>query len=200
MKLRIQTLSRPSLPPTWLAGWQSAGEQASQYWKQLSARERRLLRAMGLFVMAAAFFAIALRPAWRQIAQWQDQLPQLRVQAAAVDSLVQEAQALKREQGSRIPAADMQEALRSSLARAGWGGTAQVDKLEDGKAWRIAFDGISPTALFDWVAYAPGLLHLRVDQAHIVRPRDALGRPIPARVSGTLRLHDNDATAAGGRP
>jgi general secretion pathway protein M len=54
--------------------------------------------------------------------------------------------------------------------------------------------------LFDWLAYAPALLHLHVDQAHIVRPRDALGRPIPARASGTLRLRDSEATAPGSRP
>jgi general secretion pathway protein M len=187
------------LPPAWLAGWQTAGEQASRHWKQLSPRERRLARGLAAVVIAAMLFAIALRPAWREVARWQDDLPRLRVQAAAVDALVQEAQALKREQGNRIADAAMQDALRSSLARAALGATPQVDRLEDGKGWRVAFDGVSPAALFDWLAYAPGLLRLRIVQVRIVRPRDSLGRPVPARASGTLQLRGADDPANGSR-
>jgi general secretion pathway protein M len=199
LKPRAHRLPRPALPPAWLAGWHKASEQASRHWKQLSPRERRLARALAAVVMVAMLFAIALRPAWREVARWQDELPRLRVQAAAVDALVQEAQSLKREQGNRIPDAAMQDALRSSLARAALGATPQVDRLEDGKGWRVAFDGVSPAALFDWLAYAPGLLHLRIVQVRIVRPRDSLGRPVPARASGTLQLRGADDAAKGSR-
>lgn len=190
---------RTLLPPAWLARWRKAAEQASQYWQQLTPRERRLVRVLGGVLAAAAFFAAGLRPAWRDIERWQDELPRLRAQAAAVDALVQEAQALKREQGRQIPAADMEEALRASLARAGLGGTQQVEKTDNGKAWSVAFEDASPAALFDWLAHAPALLRLRVAQVRIVRPRDSLGRPIPARASGTLQLRNADDGPAGGR-
>jgi general secretion pathway protein M len=199
MKPRIPRLPRPALPPAWLAGWQTAGEQASQHWKQLTARERHLLSGLAAIVIAAALFAIALRPAWREVARWQDDLPALRIQAAAVDALVQEAQALKREQGNRISDAAMLDALRTSLARAALGGTLQVGRLEDDKGWRVTVDGVSPAALFDWLAYAPALLHLHIVQVRMVRPRDSLGRPIPARVSSTLQLRDADDAANGSR-
>ncbi|WP_083229039.1 type II secretion system protein GspM [Bordetella sp. H567] len=191
---------RPLLPPAWIAGWHKAREQASQYWKQRAPRERRLLRAMGAVLIAAALFTIGLRPAWRTIERWQDELPRLRAQAATVDALIQEAQALKREQGHRIPASDMEEALRASLARAALGGTQHVEKTEDGKGWRVTFDDASPAALFDWLAHAPAPLHLRIAQARIARPSDSLGRLIPARASGTLQLRNADDAADGNRP
>lgn len=188
---------RPLLPPAWAAAWHKAADQAAQYWKQLAPRERRLLRAMAVVIAAAALYMIALRPAWRDIYRWQDELPRLRAQAATIDALVQEAQALKREQGRRIPANDMEEALRASLTRAGLGGTQRIEKAEDGKGWRIVFDDASPAALFDWLAHAPALLHLRIARAHIARPSDALGRLIPARASGTLQLRNADDTGNG---
>ncbi|HTK00734.1 MAG TPA: type II secretion system protein GspM [Bordetella sp.] len=199
MKSRAYRLPRPVLPPAWLANWQKHNDQAAQYWKQLSPRERRLVRMMGGFLLAAALFAIALRPAWRDIERWRDDLPHLRAQAATIDALVQEAQALKREQGHRIAAKDMEDALRGSLSHAALGGTQHIDKLDDGKGWQVAFDDAAPAALLDWLAHAPAFLHLRLVQAHITRPRDSLGRPIPARASGTLQLRDASDAANGGR-
>lgn len=199
MKSSTHRVPRPLVPAAWTAGWRKAADQASQYWKQLAPRERRLLRAMGAVLAAAALFTIGLRPAWRDIERWQDELPRLRTQAATVDALVREAQALKREQGHRIPATDMEDALRASLARAGLGGTQHVEKADDGKGWRVAFEDASPAALFDWLAHAPALLHLRIAQARIARPSDSLGRFIPARASGTLQLRNADDTANEGR-
>ncbi|CAM3358349.1 General secretion pathway protein GspM [Bordetella sputigena] len=199
MKARVRTLPRPTLPPALLARGQAARQHAASYWTRLSTRERRLVRALAGVIVAALLFTIALRPALRDIAQWQDELPRLRTQAAAIDALVQEAQALKREQGKRIAANDMEDALRASLARGGLGGTLQVDRLEDGKRWRIAFEGVSAAALFDWLAHAPAQLHLRLAQVKLARPRDSLGRPVPAHVSGSLQLRDGGAPDHGGR-
>ncbi|ANN74327.1 type II secretion system protein GspM [Bordetella bronchialis] len=200
MKVSARRAPRLLLPAPLLARCRDTAERASRYWTRLTPRERRLLRALGAILTAAAVFALGLRPAWRDIERWRDELPRLRAQAAAVDALVQEARALKREQGNRIPARDMEEALRASLARAALGGTQQVGKTPDDKAWRIAFDDASPAALFDWLAHAPAFLHLRVVQVHIVRPRDSLGRPIPARATGTLVLRDAGDAAIGARP
>lgn len=200
MKPRTLRSGRPGLPPAWVARWDAAREQAARHLDALSPRERRLLRGLTAAVAAAALFVIGLRPAWRDIARWQEELPQLRAQAAAVDALAQEAQALKREQGGRIPENAMQDGLRASLARAALGGSQRVDALEDGAGWRVAFDGASPAALFDWLAHAPGRLHLRVVQVRIDRPRDSLGRPVPARASGAVQLRNADAAANRGRP
>jgi general secretion pathway protein M len=199
MKSRTFRLPRPALPPAWLAGWQTARERASQQWNPLTTRERHLLRGLAAIVIAVALFAIALRPAWRDVAQWQDELPALRIRAAAVDALVQEARALKREQGNRISDAAMRDALRTSLAHAALGGTPQVGRLENDKGWQVTVDGVSPGALFDWLAYAPAFLHLHIVQVRMVRPRDSLGRPIPARVSATLQLRNADDPANGSR-
>jgi general secretion pathway protein M len=184
----------------WLAGWRTSVEQARQHWIQLSTRERRLLRALAVAVLAVGLYVIAWRPAWHDIARWQDELPQLRAQAAAVDALVQEAQALKREEGHRIPAAAMEEALKTSLEHAALVGTQRVDRLENSTGWRVAFDGVSAVALFDWLAHAPGLLHLRLAEVRIMRPRDALGRPVAARASGTVQLRDGDPAAGASPP
>ncbi len=63
----------------------------------------------------------------------------------------------------------------------------------------MAFDDASPAALFDWLAHAPALLHLRIAQARIVRPSDSLGRLIPARAAGTLQLRNAGEAANGAR-
>ncbi|OZI20994.1 hypothetical protein CAL26_26490 [Bordetella genomosp. 9] len=200
MTARMRNLQRPALPPALLARWLAARQHAAAYWTGLSMRERRLVRGLGGVIVAALLFLVALRPALRDIAQWQDELPLLRTQAAAIDALVQEAQALKREQGKRIAANDMEDALRASLAHAGLGTSPQVGKLEDGKRWRVAVEGVTAAALFDWLAHAPAQLHLRVTQVQLLRPRDSLGRPVPTQVSGTLLLRDGDAPAREVRP
>ncbi|ARP84159.1 hypothetical protein CAL12_27335 [Bordetella genomosp. 8] len=200
MTARMRKLQRPVLPPALVARSLAARQHTAAYWTRLSARERRLVRALACVIVAALLFLLALRPALRDIAQWQDELPLLRTQAAAIDALVQEAQALKREQGRRIAANDMEDALRASLARGGLGTTPQVGKLEDGKRWRIAVEGVAAAVLFDWLAHAPAQLHLRVTQVQLLRPRDSLGRPVPAQVSGTLLLRDGDVPAKEARP
>ena len=86
MKARLRTLPRPTLPPALLARWLAARQHAASYWTRLSTRERRLVRVLAGVIVAALIFTAALRPAVRDIAQWQDALPLLRTQAAAIDA------------------------------------------------------------------------------------------------------------------
>lgn len=182
------------------ARWDTARESFQAQWTRATPRERRLLRLLAWVAAAALLYLIALRPAWRDVARWQDELPVLRAQAAAVDALAQEARALRRGQRPGAAPAAVEEALRKSLARAALGDAPRVTALDDGPGWEIAFERVPASALFEWLAQAPGPLRLRVEQARIVRPRDALGKPLPARASGTVQLRPAPAPESGGRP
>ena len=188
MKRLSLALRPPALPAAWTARLQAARDAARGQWVRMTDRERRLVRALGVVLATAAIFLLAVRPAWRDIARWQDELPRLRAQAATVDALVQEAQALRRSQAARVPLSAMEDELRASLERAGLGDSHRIASREDGRSWDVEFENIPTGALFDWLMHGPSLLRLRLEQAHIERPRDALGKPAAARASATVRL------------
>jgi len=187
----------PALPAAWQARWRNARDAAGRQWTRMTERERRLARMLAIVLAAAALFLLMIRPAWRDAARWQAELPRLRAQAATIDALVQETRALRRNQGARVPLPAMEGELRASLEQAALGGSHRVAGQDDGHAWEIRFENVSAGALFDWLMHGPALLRLRLEQARISRPRDALGKPVASRASGSVRLRAAEDPAAG---
>ncbi|MEI2414710.1 type II secretion system protein GspM [Orrella sp. JC864] len=183
-------LRLPALPPAWRQRWQRASEAGAARWKQLSAREQRLVAALGAVLALALAWQLAVQPAWQTVSASGPELTRLRAQAAEVDALVQEAQALQGAVRGRIAPQDMPRELAASLARAGLGAEAAITPVAGSAepAWDYAFEQVPATALFNWISLVPGQLRLSVHSAHIARSKDAAGKPVPARVSGSIRL------------
>lgn len=182
--------ARLRLPPAWRQRRDRLAGQAAARWRQLSPREQALLATLAGLLALVVIWQLAVRPAWRDIAAASSELPRLRAQAAEVDAVVQEALALRGAARGRIPPEAMAAELQASLARAGLDGQHAITPApsEDDPAWDLAFEAVPAAAFFNWLSDVPAQLRVSVRSAEIGRTLDEAGKPVPARVSGTLRL------------
>ncbi len=187
---RLKAARLPALPAAWRTRLDAARHAGAARWKRLSGREQRLLVALATVLLLALLVQWALLPAWQTIQRSGTELTRLRAQAAAVDAVVQEAQALQRAVSGRIAAQQMPRELAASLTRAGLAPSASVTTVADAAepSWDIALASVPAAALMNWIAQVPSQLRLSVRSAHLERSRDAAGKPVAARISGTLRL------------
>ncbi|VFR22984.1 General secretion pathway protein M [plant metagenome] len=180
----------PVLPPAWRQRWHAARDKAAARWRQLTSREQALLAALGAILLLALVVQLAVRPALNDIARSGAELPRLRAQAAQVDAMVQEAQALQGAVRGRIPPAELGNELAASLAQAGLNGEHAVAAVADSAdpAWDLRVSEVSAAALFNWLATAPAQFRLSLQSGELARSEDAAGKPMAARLTGTLRL------------
>lgn len=167
-------------------------QQAHAWWLVRTARERRLLRTAGIAVGAGLVWSLGMQPALNTIAQSREQLPHLRAQAAQVEALIAESQALAGTQAGKIDAADLPEALRASLQRAGLGASSVVDDAITGKdtappGWKINFTNADAAHVMQWLAALPYSLRVQTKAVTLTRSTIA-GRDRPGRVTGRIRI------------
>ena len=164
--------------------------QAGAWWAKHTPRERRLLRAGTVFIAVALLWTIGLKPALDSIALSNERLPHLRADAARVDALILESQALQRRQSGRIDASGLPQALQASLRRAGLETAAQVNDAPDATgpaspAWEISITDASAARVMEWLAGLPQLLHVQITAVDLARSRID-GRDRPGQVSGLV--------------
>lgn len=180
----------PALPPVWRQRWQAGRDKAAARWRQLTQREQAMLAALGVALLLALVVQVGVRPALNDIARSGTELPRLRAQAAQVDAMVQEALALHGAVRGRIPPAELNTELLASLAQAGligeYGLGAVADSAEP--AWELRVTDVSASALFAWLASAPAQFRLSLQASELARAEDEAGKPVAARLTGTLRL------------
>ncbi|MDO2167359.1 type II secretion system protein GspM, partial [Escherichia coli] len=82
------------------------------YWRQLAPRERRILAGGALALCLALPGEVFIEPPLARIEHWQAELPRLRAQAAAVDGVLREVEALR---GPTLSGTADEGALRRSL-------------------------------------------------------------------------------------
>lgn len=170
----------------------SSRRQAAAWWAGRTPRERRLLSTGALFLALTLVWVAGLKPALDSIAHSQRLLPRLHTEAAQIDALVLEAQALQHRQSGRIEPAAIPQALQTTLRRAGLEASATVASsgaTEDSLAaqWEIRVTDASAARLMEWLASLPSLLHLRVKTAELSRSQ-VDGRDRPGEVSGRIVL------------
>lgn len=196
-------MNRPPAPSpspqagNWKAGAAAARQQAGAWWAQRTPRERRLLRAGALVLSVALLWLAGLKPALDTISRQHDQLPRLRAEAARIDAMILEAQALQRRQSGRTSTADMPQALQATLRRSGLEAAASLQPAGGaGSAatqWEIRLADASATHAMEWLAALPHLLHVRVTQVELSRSRID-GRDRPGQVSGHVILQTSQET------
>lgn len=184
------TAQRLRIPPAWSRRWTQLREQADSRWRQLSTREQRLVLVMAALVAIALLIQLAVRPAWRDIDAAATELPRLRAQAAQVDAVIQEALALQGAVRGRIAPEAMEGELKASLSSAGVDGEHTIEPVSGSRepAWDLSFQQSAAAPLLNWLSTMPSQLRLSVQTAEVNRATDANGKPVPARVSGSLRL------------
>jgi general secretion pathway protein M len=101
-------------------------------WNQRAPREKAVLAALGVVVLAAVLYLALIEPAVTGIKRLERGLPQTRSQAAQLDALLGEVKTLKaRPQVATVSPAEARGAIDKSLAAAGLK-AARIVPLSDG--------------------------------------------------------------------
>jgi len=182
----------PSLSPSsvWRQQFETSRQQAVAWWNERTHQERRLLRVGGAVVAAALVWTLGMQPALRTIARAHEQLPRLHADAAQVDALILEAQALQHSQSGKIDTSDLAGALRATLQRAGLEDTAALTEVHGGadngpRQWEIVLTNASATHVMQWLASLPYLLQLQTRTVELARA-NVNGRDRPGQVTGRI--------------
>lgn len=199
-----------------LAPWVRRGStwygRAESWYRQRPRREQRLLAIAGGVIGVALIFLVLIEPAWSTMTRAQQQLPELRAQAATVSDLTAQVRALRRQgnHGASEGAPSIEE-LGTSLKREGlneesWslseapaasvlsssnGQTSQTYSSQDlatRQAITLTLNEASSSALFRWLDTSARDWRLSVAKAEFRRALHATGRRLPGRLSGTLIL------------
>lgn len=173
---------------------QQLGEAAQRRWKALARREQRLLTLLASLVAVLLLWFVFVEPAWTRVTRERTQIPRLQAQAASLDALLREAQALQGRAQGALATGDVAEALNLSLSQATMGGGIELTRLAGGN-WRIDVSAVSADMLLQWLQETPAQVRLRADTVDLARALDAAGRAMPGRVTGHVQLVS--ATASG---
>lgn len=143
-------------------------ETLMQRWQTMAIRERRMVVAAGLVVLAAIVYLLLVEPAWQGRRNLQRELPALRSQLARVDQLADEASQL----GKVAAAADTPEAVRArleqSIDRAGLR-PALAQLQQTGNLFDVRFRSVPHAAWLAWIDIAVRDTRLRIVEASITR-------------------------------
>ncbi len=187
----MKALKSPSLSPAWQARLDDVRQRARAFWLQRTLRERRLLTVAAVLIGIWLLWAVAVRPALDTVAQSRQALPALRADAAKVQALIIEAQALQRGRAAVQDAESVQAALEASLQRAGLP-QARVERLADdakdsAARWAVHVEEVSATRLVDWVGSLAFLLQLETRLVDLSRAQ-VDGRERAGLLSGKVEL------------
>lgn len=182
--------SPPSSSSVWRQQIETARQQALAWWNERTLQERKLLQVGFAVVAAALIWTLGVQPALGTIARSREQLPRLHADAAQVDALILEAQALQRGQAGKIDAADLAGALRATLQRAGLEDAATLSEVRGGadsapRQWEIVLSNASAAHVMQWLASLPYLLQLQTRTVELARA-NVNGRDRPGQVTGRI--------------
>lgn len=186
----------PRLPPqstptaVWRQQLDALRQQAGAWWKERTPRERLLLQAGSALLIVFLVWAQGLRPALDTIAQSRELLPHLRAQAAQADALILEAQDLQRVKTGQLQPAELAQALRASLRRAGLEESSTLSETREAAndaspQWEIALVNANAGRAMQWLAGLPKQLRLQTESVDLVRA-NVDGRDRPGHVSGRI--------------
>jgi general secretion pathway protein M len=151
-----------------IPGRQAAGSLQSAwsaFWSARDTRERRLLTAAALVAIAGLLYLLGIEPALRGRTQLQQTLPTLRQQAATLQGLAQEAQALAGKNTAAKAPPMTKENLQAAMARNGL--NAQNIALS-GDLVRIQLPSAPFPGLVSWLDESQKSAGLSVVEAKIV--------------------------------
>ena len=158
-----------------IASWREAGDA---FWRQREPRERNVLAVGAMVVVAALLYALLISPAIEGRRQLQSALPELRQQAAEMQTLAQQATQFAAA-SARAPAPVTTESIDASLRDRGL--KPQAVAVE-GDLVRLQLTAVSFAALLEWLESAQRTARLVVLDASIV------AQQAPDSVNATLTL------------
>lgn len=161
----------------WKTGFQQRRAALSTLWQTRTERERQFLLVGGIALTATLFYLMALAPALEGRAQLQRSLPQLRLQAAQLRALADEAAALPAPAES--PAMPSRQKVESALRQHG---LKAQNIAVSGDGVRLQFDDVPFASLIDF------LTTLQKTQQLAVADASFAAKDKPGIVGATLQL------------
>lgn len=202
MNLRFQTHWQDALArmaPPW--------RRARQAYQALAPRERRLVCAAAALAACTLTYGVLLEPAAKTVSTLQDQLPELRTQAAIVTALSSQAIAQRRSSKRTQPTLPERSEISASLAAAGlaapqWSIDPPASTPSTGSsagALSITLQAAPASAVLRWIDTIAFDWGLTVKQLELTRATNAGGRPLPGLVNGSVTVNtpSPDSAAVG---
>jgi general secretion pathway protein M len=163
-------------------------DAALNFWGTRTSKERMMLCAAGVTVLAALSYVIVLEPALAASRQLSATLPRLRAQAQDMHQQQKEIAALRKKIAAAAQHTDLKALLQSSVARTSFVNSVErVDSLSGDRALFLA----APILFDDWLGWMENLQRefgIRLEGCKIT----ATDQPGLVRVEATF-------AAAGGR-
>ena len=122
-------------------------DRFGNFWTEREPRERRMLSVGAAVVAAALIYLVGFAPALQGMARLQKALPEMRQQAASLQALAREAQALGAG-GATGATLSTQESIEAGLARKGLKAQSVV---VTGDLVRLQMNNVSFAGILDWL-------------------------------------------------
>lgn len=122
-----------------------------QFWAERAPRERSVLALGAALLLLVVVYLVLVEPAWTGIARLERSLPQMRTNAAELESLLSEVRSLRTRAGvASVSAGEARGAIDTSLARSGVK-AARVIPLSDGDM-QMTFSDVPFAHWAPWLA------------------------------------------------
>lgn len=122
-------------------------DQAALYWLARTEQERKYLTVGGATVAAALVYMLFIDPAVSGIAQLNKRLPELRVEAASLQALGQEAAELARQPAPQVVPMTAESLKASLTARS----ITPASLVMTGEYAKVQLNGVSYANLYSWL-------------------------------------------------
>ena len=165
------------------------------WWKELGARERRLVVVAGALVALALLWWVALAPALRTIANAPAMHAQLDGELQRMVTLQSQARALQAQ--PRVNREDALRALEDTVKQSlGPGAQIRTTGNDAGDGVRVTLAGTPPDGLAQWLAQARGNARAVPREVHLTRSQASVARPIAfTSPAGSPAISGADAPA-----
>lgn len=158
--------------------------QAVNRWHGLGPRERKQVLLMLGVLVAAVLWLLFTKPALDSLRYWDDEMPRLRSQAAALQDVLADVSTPLRVEDTSTQT--VSERVGASLDQGGFAGTYQV--RNSGPDLVVEFEQpVVSTQLVAWLMSAPAALGLSVKQVTLQRDHDKPAGQT-SRITATVTL------------
>ncbi|WP_419736147.1 type II secretion system protein GspM [Pseudomonas sp. COR18] len=162
------------------ARWQRWRSQLQAHWQAFTPREKTMVSGMAVALAALVVWVALVEPPLRKIAYWQAEIPKLRAQDEALESLLQEVHI-------RPDGQSLEQSLRQSLQSSGLAGHFQLQAEQPG-TWDLRFEAAPAEAILVWLLSHPQQFSLKVVEARLQRAGEAATNETAGTLSGTVRM------------
>ncbi|MGE5339522.1 MAG: type II secretion system protein GspM [Gemmatimonadota bacterium] len=143
-------------------------ESLLRFWSERAPREKAILAAGGIVVLATLIYLILIEPAWSGIARLERGLPATRAQAAQLQSLLGEVEALKaRPQVATLSGSEVRETIDKTLATVGLKPT-RIQALSESDI-QLSFTDVPYAGWTSWLTVAERTLGARAHSVNATR-------------------------------